>query len=74
MPDIGRLLMLLGSGIFILGLILVLAGRVPWLGNLPGDIRYEGENFKLYFPLATMILLSILATVILNIVVRIFNR
>jgi hypothetical protein len=70
-----RILIIIGMTLLIAGGVILLAVRYfPWLGNLPGDIRYEGENFKLYFPLATMILLSILATVILNIVVRIFNR
>jgi hypothetical protein len=39
-----------------------------WIGRLPGDIRIERENFRFYFPLATMILFSILLTVIVNLV------
>lgn len=70
-----RILIIIGVTLLIAGGVLLLALRYfPWLGNLPGDIRYEGENFKFYFPLGTMILLSLLATVILNLVIRIFNR
>lgn len=59
----------------LIGGIILLAGRYfPWLGNLPGDIRYEGENFNIYIPLATMILVSILATILLNIFIRFFRR
>jgi hypothetical protein len=46
----------------------------PWLGNMPGNLSYEGENFKIYFPLGTMILVSILGTILLNVVLRIFRR
>ena len=59
----------------LIGGILLLAGRYfPWLGNLPGDIRYESDNVKIYIPLVTMILVSILATILLNIFFRIFRR
>lgn len=59
----------------LIGGILLLAGRYfPWLGNLPGDIRYETDNVKIYVPLVTMILVSILATILLNIFFRIFRR
>ncbi len=70
MPDIGRLLMLLGSGIFILGLILVLAGRVPWLGNLPGDIRWQRGDVSVYIPLGTMLVVSVVLSLLLNLLAR----
>jgi hypothetical protein len=71
----GRLLLILGLVIALVGLLLWGAGRFfPWLGNLPGDIRIERENFRLYSPLATMILLSVIGSIILNIIIRIFRR
>ncbi len=70
MPDIGRLLMLLGGGIFILGLILVLAGRVPWLGNLPGDIRWQRGDVSVYIPLGTMLVVSVVLSLLLNLIAR----
>jgi Protein of unknown function (DUF2905) len=65
MPEIGRVLILIGIVIVVLGLLLTLAGRVPWLGRLPGDIAYRRGNFTFYFPLATSILLSLLLTALL---------
>lgn len=75
MVEIGRLLLIIGLVIAFTGLVLLAAGRFfPWLGNLPGDIRIERENFRLYFPLATMILLSVIGSIILNVIIRIFRR
>lgn len=75
MADFGRLLVIIGLTIAFAGIVVVIAVRLfPWLGNLPGDIRIEGRNYRLYFPLATMLLVSILGTILLNIVLRIFRR
>ncbi len=75
MIALGRLLLIIGLVlVFCGGLILLAARYFPWLGNLPGDIRVEGENYSIFFPLATMILISILGTIILNIVIRFFGR
>jgi hypothetical protein len=68
--DFGRLLIITGGGLLILGLILLLAGRIPGLGQLPGDISVERGNFKLYAPLGTMVVLSIILTIVINIVAR----
>ncbi len=71
----GRLLLIIGLAMALIGGILLVAGRYfPWLGNLPGDLRYESGNVKIYIPLATMILVSILATILLNIFFRFFRR
>ena len=75
MTEISRYLFIIGIIITIIGAALWLAGRyLPWLGNLPGDIRYESDNVRLYFPLATMVIISIVGTIILNILIRIFRR
>lgn len=75
MTDFARLLIIIGLVITFVGVLILVAVRFfPWLGNLPGDIRLEGENSKVYVPLVTMVLISILATIILNIVLRIFRR
>ena len=73
MIDIGRILMLLGGALFLMGLLFFLGGRLPWFGNLPGDIVVKRDNFILYAPIGTMIVLSLLLTVILNIVARWFR-
>jgi hypothetical protein len=67
-----------GKWILIVGLILVVAGgviyffhdKLHWIGRLPGDIRVEKENFRFYFPIATMILFSVLITLIVNVIKR----
>lgn len=75
MSDFARLLIIIGLAIAFVGVIIWLATRFfPWLGNLPGDIRIETNDFKLYIPFATMLLVSLLATILLNIVIRIFRR
>jgi hypothetical protein len=61
----GKTLIILGLTIAALGAILTFAGKVPWLGRLPGDIYLKRENFSVYFPLATSILLSLLLSLIL---------
>lgn len=71
----GRLLLIIGLAIAFIGLLILIASRYfPWLGNLPGDFSFETENAKVYIPFTTMILVSLLATVLLNILIRIFHR
>jgi len=64
--SLGRMLLLIGVTLVFLGGVLLLAGKVPFLGRLPGDIVIERKNFTFYFPLATSILLSIVLTLILS--------
>jgi hypothetical protein len=61
---IGRFLIILGIVISAVGGILLLSGKIPWLGRLPGDIIIQKKNFSFYFPLATSILLSAILTFI----------
>ena len=68
--DIGRMLVVFGLLIALVGVALVLVGRVPWLGRLPGDIHIQRGNWTFYFPLATSLLLSVVLTLILLILGR----
>ena len=68
--DIGRMLVVFGLLIALVGVALVLVGRVPWLGRLPGDIRIQRGNWTFYFPLATSLLLSVVLSLILWILGR----
>ncbi|HUO77090.1 MAG TPA: DUF2905 domain-containing protein [Thermodesulfovibrionales bacterium] len=61
---IGKFLIITGIIIAAVGALLLLSGKIPWLGKLPGDIVIERKNFTFYFPLATSILLSIIITFI----------
>lgn len=64
------MLVFVGLALVALGAALWLAGRVPFLGRLPGDIRIERDGFVFYFPLATCVLLSIVLTIALNLFLR----
>jgi Protein of unknown function (DUF2905) len=64
MGDIGKLLIVFGLVIAAVGVLLILAGRVPWLGRLPGDIYVQRGNWTFYFPLATSLLVSAVLTLI----------
>jgi hypothetical protein len=64
MIDIGKMLIIFGVASIVIGGILMLSGKVPWIGRLPGDILVQKKNFTFYFPLATSILISILLTLI----------
>jgi hypothetical protein len=64
----GIILILIGGGIY-------LASKfgIP-LGRLPGDIRIEGENGSFYFPVTTSILISVILTIVLNLISRFWNK
>jgi hypothetical protein len=61
---IGKFLILLGLIIAVVGGLLLLSGKIPWIGRLPGDIIIQKKNFTFYFPLATSILLSLILTLL----------
>lgn len=65
MSDFGRLLILLGVVFVGLGLLLTFAGKIPWLGRLPGDIYYQGERVTIYFPIMTSLVISLVLTLLL---------
>lgn len=64
--EMGKLLIILGVLIAVVGIILVTSGGTyfSWIGNLPGDISIERENFSLYIPLATMLIFSLLLSLV----------
>jgi hypothetical protein len=66
MEHLGKILMVTGAVLLIAGIIIYFAGnKLGWIGHLPGDIRIEKENVKFYFPVTTMILLSLALSIIL---------
>ena len=71
MGDLGRMLLMLGGLILVLGLVLILAGKANLpIGRLPGDFIVRGKNSTFYFPLMTSIVLSILLSLVLYVVNR----
>ena len=75
MENLARYLMIGGILLFVVGGGVYLASKfgLP-LGRLPGDIRIEGGNGSFYFPIATSILISVVLTIVLNVIVRLFKR
>lgn len=72
--DLGKYLMAGGILLLLAGaLVYFFHDKLNWIGRLPGDIRIEKENFRFYFPVVTMILLSVLVTVIVNLIRRFFH-
>lgn len=64
MGDVGKLLIVFGLLIVAVGVVLVLAGRMPWVGRLPGDISIQRGHWTFYFPLATSIVVSLVLTLL----------
>ena len=62
--EIGRILVVIGLIMVALGFLLIFQGKIPFLGKLPGDIVFKRGNFTLYFPLTTMILVSVILSLI----------
>jgi hypothetical protein len=61
---LGKLLIFLGAFIILIGVLLLIGEKIPWIGRLPGDIIIRKKNFTFYFPLATSILISIILTLL----------
>ncbi len=70
MGDLGKVLILLGLLLVVLGVIFSLGAKRPWLGQLPGDIIFRRGNLTVYFPLATSLLISVVLTLVLYLVKR----
>jgi len=68
------LLLIVGCTTAAIGLAILVAPKIPWLGHLPGDIHYRGKHTSFHFPLTTCIVASIILTVVLNLVLRWFSR
>ena len=63
----GKFLVILGIALVLLGVFLMVAPRIPWIGHLPGDIVIRKKNTVIYFPLVTSLLISLILTILFNI-------
>jgi hypothetical protein len=71
--ETGKFIIGAGIVIVILGVIIYFFhDKLNWVGRLPGDIRIEKENFRFYFPIVTMILLSVIASFLIWLIRRFF--
>jgi hypothetical protein len=72
-PSVGLAVVGLGLAIIVIGL-LIWAGGLSWFGRLPGDIRIEREHVRVYIPIVSMLLVSVVLSVIAGVVGRLFRR
>jgi hypothetical protein len=59
MVGLGRILLLFGGSLVVVGMLLMVAPKTPWIGKLPGDFHIKKENVEIYFPITTSVVLSI---------------
>jgi len=71
--DLARWLIYAGIGLIAFGTIIWVLGRFMALGNLPGDVAYQGDNVRIYVPITTVIVVSIVLTLLLNLILRLFR-
>jgi hypothetical protein len=74
MEGLGKILVIVGGIIVILGLIFIFGQHIPFLGKLPGDIFVKRDGFSFYFPIVTLLILSILITIIVNVILHFRNK
>ncbi|HEX6768787.1 MAG TPA: DUF2905 domain-containing protein [Candidatus Binatia bacterium] len=70
MGGLGKTLIAVGIVLVIVGLLVSLAGKLPWIGHLPGDIHIQRGRFSFYFPLTTCIVVSL----VISLVAYLFKR
>jgi len=66
-PGFGKIFIIIGILFIIIGLALMFADKIPYIGRLPGDIYIKKENFSFYFPITTSIIISIILTLLFSI-------
>jgi hypothetical protein len=67
---VGRALVIIGVFLAVLGAIMLLTPRVPWLGRLPGDIVIHRDDLTIYIPITTMLIVSVVLSVVLSVISR----
>ncbi|MFP4640809.1 MAG: DUF2905 domain-containing protein [Dehalococcoidia bacterium] len=72
--SLGKLLVMAGTFILLLGLLLIFWNKIPFLGNLPGDIFIQKGNFRFFFPVVTCLVISALLTFLINVLPRLLGK
>ena len=73
LANLGKILLIIGGMIVLAGLVILIFGKTGFMGKLPGDILIQKGNFTFYFPLVTFLILSIVLTIVVNILIRLFK-
>ena len=66
MPGIGKMLIILGIILIIVGIGFLMGDKIPYIGKLPGDIMIKKERFSFYFPITTSIIISIILSILFS--------
>jgi hypothetical protein len=74
LSSFGKLLLLLAVVFGVIGLLLIIMGNVPFLGKLPGDLVIRRGGVTIFFPIVTSIVLSLMLTVLINLIFWLFGR
>jgi Protein of unknown function (DUF2905) len=74
LSSLGKVLLLFAVVLGIVGLVLILMGRVPFLGKLPGDLVIRRDGVTFFLPIVTSIVLSVVLTVLINLILWILRR
>ncbi|MGD0854239.1 MAG: DUF2905 domain-containing protein [Dehalococcoidia bacterium] len=74
MEGLGKILLIIGAVIIVVALLMIFGQHIPFFGKLPGDIFIKKDNFSFYFPIVTFLIISIILTVIINLILYFINR
>jgi hypothetical protein len=74
MAGLGKIFLIIGGISILLGIIFILAPHIPFLGKLPGDIVIKKDNYSFYFPIVTFLLVSILITILVNVILHFIGK
>ena len=74
MKSIGVLLLVAGGMLIAAGMVLLFFDKIPWLGHLPGDLQFKVGNVRVHLPLASCVLISLVVTILLNIILRLLGK
>jgi membrane protein implicated in regulation of membrane protease activity len=74
MEGLGKILLIVGGVIIVIALLMIFGQHIPFFGKLPGDIFIKKDNFSFYFPIVTFLIISIILTIIINVILYFLNR
>jgi hypothetical protein len=74
MDSMAKILLIVGGAVVLLGLLMLFASHIPFIGKLPGDIIIKRDNFTLYFPIVSFLLISIVLSIIISLIIRFLGK
>ncbi|MGA9048417.1 MAG: DUF2905 domain-containing protein [Dehalococcoidia bacterium] len=74
LAGLGKIILIFGGVIIVVGLLFIFAQQIPFFGKLPGDIFIKKDNFSFYFPIVTFIIISIVLTIVINVILHFLNK